>query len=135
MNVISLIGRIILGGYFIMAGVNHFLAFESSVGYATSKGVPFANLAVIGTGLLMLVGGALVLIGYKVRWGAWLLILFLVPTSFIMHAFWAVDDPQMAQADMVNFTKNFGLIGALLMIASIPWWPMGVEKRTPTTGD
>lgn len=129
MNVLTLIGRILFGGFFIISGINHFLELEGMTGYAASKGVPMANLAVIVSGLLILVGGAMVLIGWKVKWGALLIVLFLVPVSLMMHDFWAIEDPQEAQTQMSNFMKNFALVGASLMIASIPWWPLAVDKR------
>ena len=132
MNVLSLIGRIIFGGYFLISGLNHFLNLESMTGYAASKGVPMPNVAVIVSGLLLLVGGAMVLVGWKVQWGALLIILFLVPVTLMMHDFWAIEDSQEAQTQRANFMKNFGLVGASLMIASIRWWPLAVEKPGAT---
>jgi uncharacterized membrane protein YphA (DoxX/SURF4 family) len=133
MDVLALIGRLIVGGYFLSAGVKHVLELDSMAGYAASKGVPLPGLAVIGSGLLLVAGGALILLGLKVRWGAWLVILFLIPTSFMMHAFWTVSDPQAAQGEMVNFTKNIALVGAALMIAWVERWPYSLGGGPTTT--
>ena len=59
--------------------------------------------------------------------GIILLIIFLLGVSFQMHSYWKVDDAQMKQIDMINFTKNMALIGALLMFLLLPRpWPMSL---------
>ena len=59
--------------------------------------------------------------------GIVLLIIFLLGVSFQMHNFWKVADAQMKQIDMINFTKNMALVGALLMILLLPHpWPMSL---------
>jgi uncharacterized membrane protein YphA (DoxX/SURF4 family) len=59
--------------------------------------------------------------------GIILLIVFLLGVSFQMHSYWKVDDAQMKQIDMINFTKNMALVGALLMFLLLPRpWPMSL---------
>lgn len=116
MNVVYLLGRIVLGGFFLMNAMNHFRQSQMMAGYAGSKGVPAAKLAVLGTGVQMLVGGLMLLVGWQVWVGALILILFLVPVAFVMHNFWAVQDPQARMMEMVQFMKNLAIAGALLMI-------------------
>jgi putative oxidoreductase len=128
MRAVALIGRIIFGGYWIFSGLNHFLQREATAGYAASKGVPMPEIAVLVSGALILVGGALILIGFKPHIGAWLIVLFLVPVTFMMHNFWADTDPGAKMNNMINFTKNMGLLGAALMISTIKYWPISVEK-------
>jgi putative oxidoreductase len=72
-------------------------------------------LAVAGTGVILLMGGLSMLLGVFSVVGIILLIVFLLGVSFQIHSFWKVDDAQMKQIDMINFTKNIALIGALLM--------------------
>ena len=134
MKFLSLIGRIIFGGYFLISGVNHFLNSEPMSGYAASKGVPMPTAAVLFSGLLLVAGGALVLIGYQVRIGALLIALFLLPVSIMMHNFWAVP-AEAKQMEMANFMKNMGLLGASLMIASVRFWPLSLEKGSRAAGE
>lgn len=134
MKFLSLIGRIIFGGYFLISGINHLLNSEQMSGYAASKGVPMPTAAVLFSGLLLVAGGALVLIGYKVRIGALLIALFLLPVSIMMHNFWAVP-AEAKQMEMVNFMKNMGLLGASLMIASVRFWPLSLEKGPRAAGE
>jgi uncharacterized membrane protein YphA (DoxX/SURF4 family) len=124
MEILHLIGRIILGGFFAYSGFNHFVGLSGSSQYARSKGVPAPKLAVLGTGLMLILGGASVILGLWPNIGLWMIIAFLVPTSFIMHDFWAVPEDQK-QMQMINFTKNMALAGAaLMMLVTAPEaWP------------
>jgi putative oxidoreductase len=67
------------------------------------------------------------LLGVYPTVGIILLIVFLLGVSFQIHSFWNVDDSQMKQIDMINFTKNMALIGAMLMFLLLPHpWPMSL---------
>ncbi|MBF8266609.1 MAG: hypothetical protein HW388_117 [Dehalococcoidia bacterium] len=116
MEAVLLIGRIIVGVYFLFNAFNHFTKSKMMAPYAASKGVPLPAVAVPGTGVLLALGGLSVALGFYTWVGALLLVVFLVPVAFIMHNFWTVKDPQMKMLEMVNFTKNLGLAGALLMV-------------------
>ncbi|HET7101009.1 MAG TPA: DoxX family protein [Terriglobia bacterium] len=126
MYIAFLIGRIIFGGFFISTGINHFKNVGSMAGYARAKGTPAPEAAVVGTGVLLVLGGLSMLLGAYPLIGIILLLIFLVGVSFQMHAFWKVADPQARAADQINFMKNLALIGALLMFLAIPVpWPLG----------
>ena len=95
--------------------------------YAKAKGTPSPKPAVAGTGVLLLVGGLSMLLGVYPVVGIILLIIFLLGVSFQMHAYWTVADAQTKQIEMINFTKNMALVGALLMILLLPHpWPMSL---------
>jgi len=118
-----LIGRVIVGLYYIMSGFNHFSKKEMMTGYVKSKNVPLPGLAVIVSGLLLLLGGLSILLGYQTLIGIILVLVFLVPTSFIMHRFWSAPEEQKMH-EMINFMKNMALIGYTLMLLAIstPWY-------------
>jgi putative oxidoreductase len=130
MEVAFLIGRIILGGFFIMSGLNHFFKFGMMKGYAAMKGAPLPGASVAGTGAVLALGGMSLLLGIYPTVGVILLVAFLLAAAFIMHNFWTVQDPQARMADQVNFMKNLALAGALLMILSIPQpWAFSLMGR------
>jgi putative oxidoreductase len=122
-NILFLIGRIIVGGYFLMAAFNHFTKTGMMAGYAQSKLTPAPKLAVMGTGVLLLLGGASFLLGYHPTIGTGLLIIFLLGVSFKIHAFWLVSDPMGRMNEQAHFGKNIVMIGFLLMTLMIsrPW--------------
>lgn len=127
MTTVFLIGRIIFGGYWLMGSFNHFKNLDYMAQYATSKGTPAAKAAVVGTGILLLLGGSSMLLGTYPSVGIALLIVFLLGVSVKIHNFWQVNDPQMKQLEMINFMKNMALIGALLMFLNLPQpWPLSV---------
>jgi uncharacterized membrane protein YphA (DoxX/SURF4 family) len=89
-------------------------------GYAKSKGIPAPALAVSGSGVLLLLGGLSLLLGYHPTIGAALLVIFLLGVSFSMHNFWTIQDQQARQGEMINFLKNMAILGLLLMTLAIP---------------
>ncbi len=119
MDVVALIGRILFAMLFIGSGVAHVMKADMMAGYAASKGVPQAKLATIGSGLLIIVGGLMVLLGLYADLGALLLVIFLVPTAILMHAFWKETDPAAKQLEMVSFQKDIALAGAALLIMAL----------------
>ena len=110
------IGRIIFGGYFIFGGINHFTKLEMMSGYAKSKGAPMPKSLVAFSGLLLLMGGLSVMLNIFIIAGLASLILFLFPVTLIMHQFWKIQDAQVKMGEMVNFLKNFALLGAVFML-------------------
>ena len=128
-NILFLIGRIIVGGYFMMAAFNHFTHTGMMAGYAHSKGTPAPQLAVMGTGVLLLLGGASFLLGYHPTIGTVLLVLFLLGVTFKIHNFWTISDPMARMNEQVHFGKNVAMIGFLLMTLMINRpWPMSLGR-------
>ncbi len=127
MSIVFPIGRVILGGYFLYSGVHHFTNLGYLGGYAEMKGAPVPKVAVVGTGALLGLGGLSVLLGVLPMIGCIFLLVFLAGVSPAMHAFWSVHDAQQRTVEMLNFTKNAALAGALLMILTIPGpWPLSL---------
>jgi len=122
------IGRFLFSFIFIFSGImNHFKS--GTIEYATSSGVPMASILVPFSGLLAIVGGISIVLGYYARVGALCIIAFLVPVTLFMHAFWNVSDPQMMQMQMINFMKNIGLLGGAILIAYFGSGPLSLGKR------
>jgi putative oxidoreductase len=128
-NIAFLIGRIIAGGFFLTSGVNHLAKLSMMAGYAKSKGTPAPELAVGGTGVFLILGGASLLLGYHPTIGALLLVICMLGFSFGIHNYWTVQDPQAKMAEQVNFMKDMALAGFLLMTLMIPRpWPMSLSR-------
>ena len=123
------IGRVLFSLPFIMFGLNHLMKLDAMSGYAASKGVPAASLTVIVTGIMIIAGGLSVMLGYKAKLGAWLLVVFLVPTAFIMHGFWGIEDAMMAQNEMAHFFKDLALAGGALLITQFGSGPYSLDER------
>ena len=116
MDVIVLIGRILFSLIFLSSAFGHLTQSEQMAGYTASRGVPAARAAVLGSGVLLLLGGLMVLLGLWGDLGALLLVLFLVPTALLMHAFWRESDPMTLMMERIQFMKDTALAGAALII-------------------
>ncbi len=115
-----LLGRLLFGGYFIAAALKHLLTQRTEqAAYARMKNVPMPATAVLVTGILLLFGGAGILFWVYVPWAILALLIFLIPVSFMMHAYWKDSDPNMRMANNINFWKNMALVGALLLLFSL----------------
>jgi putative oxidoreductase len=129
MDVLFLIGRIIVGVYYIYGGMRHFTLLEMYTGYAGSKGVPAPKTMTIVAGILLLIGGVTILLGVKPVIGVIALALFFLPVTFTMHTFWAMTDQMAKMTETVNFTKNMALLGSALMFLAIPTpWPWSLGR-------
>ncbi|RMG68574.1 MAG: DoxX family protein [Calditrichaeota bacterium] len=128
MSSVLLLGRILFSLIFIFSGLNHIFNLKAMTQYAASMGVPAAAVLVPLSGLWILVGGAFVLLGYKAKLGGWMLFIFLILAALFMHRFWGVDDPMMAQNQMIHFMKNMSMAGAALMITYFGSGPHSLEK-------
>jgi putative oxidoreductase len=112
---------------FLVAAPNHFS--KQTIAYAATQGAPLASVAVPVSGIIALPGGLSILLGYRAKIGAWLIVLFLVPITLIMHKFWTVHDPVIAQMQMVMFMKNLAILGGALLISQFGAGPLSLDAR------
>ncbi len=122
-----LLGRILYSAIFIMANLFHFSS--QAIEHAASEGVPMAQVLVPLSGIIGLAGGFSILLGYKAKWGGWLLVIFLVPVTIMMHKFWGIADPQAAMMQQVMFMKNVSMMGGALLIAYFGAGPLSLDAR------
>jgi len=120
MEYLFLIGRILYALVFLMSGINHLRNSGAMAGYAASKGVPAPRLAILGTGVLMLLGGLSIALGVQPTWGIALVTVFLIPTTVMMHNFWVDTDPMARLNNLINFQKNVAMVGAAWTMLMIP---------------
>ncbi len=121
-TILGFIGRILLGAYFVIAGSAHFRHQKMMVGYAASRKVPYPNLAVAVTGLLLMAGGLGIFLGHIAggyTWGPIALIIFFLGVTPKMHDFWNVKDPAERQAQKSNFLRNMAFLGIALILLSL----------------
>ncbi len=126
LDYVALLGRILYSAIFIFSAPNHFRA--QYIGFAAAQGVPLAPLAVPLSGLIAGLGGLSIALGYRARLGAWLIVLFLVPVTLMLHRFWGLSDPQAAMLQLAMFMKNLSMLGAALLIARIGSGPLSLRN-------
>src|ERR1700730_11552563 len=127
MRYLVLIGRVLFSLIFITAAPRHFT--HEGIQHAADLGMPLATLLVPVSGLMAIAGGLSVAAGYKTRWGAWLLVAFLLPVTLTMHAYWKVHDPVQIHVQQAMFAKNMSMLGAALLVAQFGAGPASVDAR------
>jgi len=127
MKFLVLLGRLIFVLIFLKAAPNHFTA--GAIDYAMKAGVPLANIAVPISGVMAILGALSILFGYKAKYGAWLIVLFLIPVTLFMHRFWGLSDSQMAMMQQTNFIKNTSILGGALLITYFGTGPISLDNR------
>lgn len=127
MNALCLVGRVMFAAIFVLSGPNHFTS--ATIGYAASAGVPFPAFLVPLSGTLALIGGLCVAIGWRARFGAWLLVAFLVPVTLTMHRFWGLDDDAAAMQQRIQFLKNLSMLGGAIAFAYFGAGPHSLDRR------
>ncbi len=120
------LGRVLFSLIFIVGGLGHFSS--STISWAASQGVPLAHLLVPLAGITAIAGGLSIILGYRARYGALLLILFLIPVTLMMHAFWRVSDPSMHDIQQIMFLKNLSMLGGAILIFHFGSGPMSLDN-------
>jgi uncharacterized membrane protein YphA (DoxX/SURF4 family) len=123
-NYIPLAARVCLSLIFLYGGIKNLTGFSDTQQMIAQKGLPLPSLMLLGNIVCQLIGAISLLLGYKIRWGAIVLILFLIPTTLVFHDFWA--NPK----ETIAFVKNVGLIGGLLMVYYAGAGPISLDART-----
>jgi putative oxidoreductase len=126
MRYVVLLGRILYSAIFLRGALGHFS--QPFIAYAAQHGVPNPEILVPATGVLLLLGGFSVLLGYHAKLGALCLIVFLVPVTYTMHNFWTVTDPIQAQIQQIMFLKNLSMLGAALLILHFGPGPLSLDN-------
>ncbi|MEX0652357.1 MAG: DoxX family protein [Candidatus Paceibacterota bacterium] len=127
-NWVPLVARILIGGMFIMAGFTKITSFAGTVDFAASAGLPLPALAIVIAIAIEILGGLSILLGYKIFYGAASVALFTLVASFIFHGNFA--DPMQ----QLLFTKNMGIVAALLYMLHFGAGEYSVEKKEESQG-
>jgi putative oxidoreductase len=123
---VVVLGRFFFALIFLFAAPNHFT--KQTIAFSASQGVPLASIAVPLSGVAI-AGGLSILLGYRAKLGAWLIVLFLIPVTLMLHKFWTVADPMMAQIQMILFMKNISMLGGALLISQFGAGPFSLDAR------
>lgn len=119
MSILFWIGKILLGGFFVWNGIEHFTNIKGLTGYAKHKKIPAPREMVYITGILLLLGGFSIIFGKMLGLGLLILIVFMFAVSFMTHRFWEVPAGMDRMNEKIAFMKNMAIAGALIMMLVI----------------
>ena len=112
-NFAALAGRILLALIFIISGFDKITGYTGTAGYMASKGIPMVDVLLPLTILVELGGGLLIAIGWKARWAAAAIFLFVIPVTLVFHNPAGLA-PAEAEEQMINLLKNVSIMGGML---------------------
>ena len=118
-----LLGRILLAAIFLLSGFGKLTAISGTAGYFGAMGLPVPTVTAIVVGLIELLGGLAILVGFQTRITAWVLAVFTIATALVAHTGWA------DQNQMIHFLKNIAMIGGLLQIAAFGAGSLSIDSR------
>jgi uncharacterized membrane protein YphA (DoxX/SURF4 family) len=128
-KIIFLGGRILIGLFYLYAGISNFVHLEERIHYTTFKGVPLPFWAVIVASSLLVIGGLSILTGYRPAIGITIIVLFLAPVTLMMHNFWTIFDPVIQEIEWHSFLGNMALAGSALFFLAIPRpWLLSLDE-------
>ena len=122
------IARILLALMFVLAGFGKLTGLEGTAGYIASKGLPAPMLLAVAAGVVELVAGVLLIIGWQARWAALALAAFTVVASVIFHNFWAMPAAQQMTQQLM-FMKNIAVVGGLLLVFAFGAGSLSLDAR------
>jgi putative oxidoreductase len=131
-GVLSVVGRLALATIFLLAAVgNKIPNFEAVSKVMAARGIPMPGLMLVGAIAFLIAGSLSLIVGYKARIGAFLLLVFLVLASYYFHDFWRLDDPKEVQEQTIQFMKNLSMMGAMLFIIAngAGAWSLDARRR------
>lgn len=122
-----LAGRVLMAGIFLMSGYGKLTDFSGTAGFMASKGMPMAEFLAAGAIVFELGGALMLILGWKMRWGALMLVLFMIPATIIFHNFWTADAAEY-QGQLIHFMKNVAMIGGLIYMMAFGAGPLSIDK-------
>ena len=126
-SALLLLARIFIAALFLVAGTRKLLAYAGTAGYFAKLGFPAAD-ALAAVAIAIEIGGGLMLLaGWRARWAAWLLVVFVAIATAMAHRFWEFE-PAQFNNQLNHFLKNIALIGGLLFVATFGPGRLSVDK-------
>jgi len=115
-DIIDLIGRILIAIIFFYEAYDSLFYYEETKEVMTSYGVMWnQDFLLVGSIIFLILGGLLLLLGYRPGLGSFLILCYWIPVTFIAHSFWN-DPPEQQRIEAILFMKNLAIIGGLMLV-------------------
>jgi putative oxidoreductase len=126
-DALALVGRVLLGSIFVLSGFQKLMGFSGLIAGIAGKGLPMPEVLAVLTIAIELGAGLLLVVGWKARWAALLIFLFIIPVSLTYHNFWAMEGAAAAM-NKIQFMKNVSIMGGMLLAAAFGPGRYSVDK-------
>lgn len=122
-----LLGRVCLAAIFLQSGYDKLFNFDKTVMLMASKNMPVPGMLLVPAIAILLAGGLMLLVGWRARWAALALVVFMIPATLVFHSFWTYPEAQFVN-QFHHFFKNLAIIGALLMVTGMGSGGMSLDS-------
>lgn len=123
-------GRVLLGLYFILPGLQKIFSFDGMLGYMRAHDVPLTAPLLVLTIVIQLSAGAALIVGYRGRIAAFVLAGLTLVISLYMHNFWDMAEGTARGHEMQNFVKNMAIMAGLLCLSALGTGRLSIDNRT-----
>ena len=117
-NLFFIIGRTLLGLYFIGPGLSKVFEFTAILALMRIKGVPFSSVLLPLTIFIQLIGGIFLILGKNLRLASFMLFGLTICINIFIHNFWALNGDPSQEHEIQNFIKNLAIAAGLLVLAT-----------------
>lgn len=131
-RVMPLIARILISIIFLLSGITKLMTWSGSAAFLASKHFPIASAMLAGAVIVEVLGGLCVLLGFKARFASFIIFLYLIPTTLLIHNFWTMQGMMRADNE-IHFLKNLAIMGGLLMVTSYGAGKFSIDGGTTKT--
>ena len=128
-NVCLLIGRLLMGSYFILPGLQKVTNYQMMTDYMLAHSVPATALLLPVTIVIQIAAGLAIIIGFKGKLAAFVLAGLTLVISIYMHNFWTMTEGLARSHEMQNFIKNMAIMGGLLFVSSLGTGWLSLDNR------
>jgi putative oxidoreductase len=133
-NTCLLLGRFLMGAYFVLPGLQKIFQYEVMTNYMLAQNVPATAILLPITILLQITLGLAIIVGFKGQISAFILAGLTLVISIYMHNFWAMEEGVQRVHEMQNFIKNMAIMSGLLMVSSIGTGRFSLDNRSAKSG-
>src|SRR5262249_38084674 len=127
-GILAVLGRLMLAAIFLLSAVGKLGNFNGTAGMMEHKGVPSAQIILVGATAFEGAGSLSIVLGCRPRIGAILVLVLLILATYYFHDFWRIDDPKEKQDQMIQFLKNLAIMGAMVLIIANGTGPMSLDE-------
>lgn len=132
-DIIDLLGRIFLSAIFLYDAYDSIYYFDRTKATMTEYGITWQqDLLLIGAIFLLVTGGLMLLVGYRVTVASILLLIYYIPITFILHSWW--NDPVEMQREVaIHFMQNMAIAGGLMLLIGRGSGRYSIKRLLATT--
>ena len=120
----ALAGRILIAQIFLLSGIDKIVHYAPTLGYMTKVGLPFPEVLLVASAIVEIVAALAIIAGWKTRWAAAALVLWMIPVTWVFH------NPSGGQDQMVHFMKNLAITGGLLVLWALGPGALSVKRSS-----